>query len=245
MIHRSRSTIAAGLLLGLTAMVAVTGPSSCEDTDPACKVEPTGSIVTYVVSHPELMHYHATVRVLSVSSFDSTGMQTLVVRDTTTAAVDTLVYGAPPSTKVPPVPLRIGDLVTVTLDHVGGWPTVQGILITDGIGVLFAAASDDRPGGHVLKDGLPGFTLELLPPTCDSRPHNDCYDSIRNAPFRVTHGSDSVTVYHGESADIDPWVVHCFTAQAVEYNSNCADAGLIGLSYAVARRVPQVLPDAK
>ncbi len=243
MTHLLRRPWFAGLALGLGAMAAASGPSSCEDADPACGVEPTGSITTYVVAHPEIMHFQATVRVLSISGFDGSGMQTVVVRDTASAETDTLAYGAPPSTDAPPLPLRVGDVVTVTLDHVGGFPTAQGILVVDEVGLLFAAASEQRPGTTVLTGGVPGFTLTLLPATCESRPHNKCYDSIRNAPFHVVHGSDSVTVYQGESADLDPWVVHCFTAQAVDYNSNCADAGLIGISYAVARRVPQVLPD--
>jgi hypothetical protein len=238
-----RNPLFAVLLLGLGVLAATGGPSSCKDADPTCGVEPTGSITTYVVSHPEIMHFRATVRVLSISGFDGTGMQTVVVRDTASAEVDTLAYGAPPSTQAPPLPLRVGDLVTVTLDHIGGFPTAQGILVVDEVGVLFAAASEQRPGTTVLADGLPGFTLTLLPSTCESRPHNECYDSIRNAPLRVEHGPDTVTVFQGESADLDPWVVHCFTAQAVDYNSNCADAGLIGVSYAVARRVPQALPD--
>jgi len=245
MLRPHRSFVVAGLLAALAAVAAITGPSSCQDTDPSCRVKPTGSIFAYVLSRTDLMHYHATVRVLTVSSFDSTGTQRAVVRDTTGAEPDTLVYGAPPSAQAPPLPLQPGDLVDVTLDHVGGFPTVDGLLITDGIGLLFAAASDVGAGAHVLKDGLPGFTMAMLPPTCDSRPHNGCYDSIRNVPIHVTHGPDSVTLYQGESADLDPWVVHCFTSQVVDYNSNCLDAGLIALSYAIARRVPQVLPDAR
>ncbi len=228
--------LALGLSVGALVLALAPATSSCQDRDPACNREPAGSLTAYILPAPPAMHFAGTVRVLSVGAVGEDGMQRAVVRDTAAAGLDTLVYGAPAAAGVAPLPLSEGELVGLVVDYVGGFPSASGILITDGSGVRLAGASEQRPGMTVLTGGIPGWTVEMLPATCDSRLQNDCYDSVTNAPLRLASGGDSVTLYQGESADLGVWRARCLTSQVVSYNSRCTDAGLVGVSYVIARR---------
>ncbi len=230
------------VLTGASVLALGAGSTSCRDAEPECTREPTGSITAYMASDPEAMHYAATVRVESVSAFDEQGMQRLVVRDTSGAALDTLAYGAPPEAGAPSLPVQEGDVIDLVLDHVGGFPSASGILIRDDGGLRFLGVADQRPGQTVLKGGIPGWDLALGAGTCESRPHDECYDAVINAPLRVAHDADTLQVYHGESGKLGAWRVSCYTAQRVDYTSNCADAGLVGVSYTIDRAPEPAAP---
>src|SRR5262249_29454383 len=102
-------------------------------------------------------------------------------------------------------------------------------------GLLFAGASDQRLGDHVLKDGVPDFALELRPPDCPARPAGACYESITNRPLRVSHGGRPADLLPRQSGRVGPYRVTCLVAQAVVYRSGCADAGLPAVSYLIVR----------
>lgn len=153
-----------------------------------------------------------------------------VVRDTT-GAERHLTYRAPGG----PLPLREGSSYEFQVDYVGGAPPASGLLIRDGAGLLFAGASDQQLGSHVLKEGVPGFTLALLPPACSSRRSETCFDAITNVPLQVRAGDGAAELHNGESSRLGPFRVTCLTAQAVAYSGRCADAGLPAVSYVIVR----------
>ena len=153
-----------------------------------------------------------------------------VIRDAS-GAERRLTYRAPGG----PLPLREGASYEFQVDYVGGAPAASGLLIRDGAGLLFAGASDQRLGSHVLKEGVPPFTLALLPPACSSRRRDTCFDAITNVPLQVRSESVSVELHNGESARLGSYRVTCLTAQAVAYSGRCADAGLPAVSYIILR----------
>jgi hypothetical protein len=153
-----------------------------------------------------------------------------VIRDAN-GAERRLVYRAPGG----PLPLNEGASYEFQVDYVGGAPAVSGLLIHDGTGLLFAGASDQKIGAHVLKEGVPSFTIALLPPDCSSRGSDTCYDAITNVPLQVRAQGASVELHNGESGNLGSYRVTCLAAQAVAYNSRCADAGVPAVSYVIAR----------
>jgi hypothetical protein len=153
-----------------------------------------------------------------------------VIRDAT-GGERRLVYRAPGG----PLPLDEGRSYEFQVDYVGGAPAASGLLVRDAAGLVFAGASDQRLGSHVLKDGISPFTLAVLPPSCSSRRSDTCFDAITNVPLQVRTEGASVELHNGESARLGPYRVTCLTAQAVAYSSRCADAGLPAVSYVIAR----------
>jgi hypothetical protein len=142
-----------------------------------------------------------------------------------------LAYRAPGG----PLPVKEGDAYDFQVDYVGGAPAASGLLIRDRRGLVFAGATDQRLGDHVLKEGVPDFALELRPPACPSRPAGTCYESVTSRPLRLTHGGRPADLLQGQSARLGPFRVTCLTAQSVVYRSGCADAGLPAVSYLIAR----------
>lgn len=132
-------------------------------------------------------------------------------------------------------PIRKGARYTFRLDYWGGEPDALAIVIHDGDGLLYAAATDERPGAAVLRDGVPGFTISLLPAECDSRLQNTCYEAVRNVGLAVEHQGRRAVLFQGESAVLDRYRVDCLIAQKITYSSRCADAGLPGVSYVITR----------
>jgi hypothetical protein len=133
-----------------------------------------------------------------------------------------------------PLPFETGKTYNFQVDYVAGAPTLSGLLVRDGEGLLFAAVSDQRPGGRVLKEDF-GFKIELVATRCPSRQEDRCYESIRNGVLRVTRGGKSVDLVNGESATLSGFRVNCLVAQHVAYKKGCADAGLVALSYVIVR----------
>lgn len=144
----------------------------------------------------------------------------------------TVAFASPAG--LPPVPAN--TVCSLRLDFVGGEPDAVAIVIEDDDGLVYAAATDQRPGAAVLREGLPGWKVTLLPAGCDSRPGGPCYESIRNSGLAFEHEGQRVVLHHGESAEMGRFRVDCLIAQEVVYSPTCADAGLSGVSYAIARR---------
>jgi hypothetical protein len=161
---------------------------------------------------------------------DEFGMRRLVLRGAD-GRERRLAYAFPGGA----LPVRAGEAHEFQIDVVAGSPAASGVVISDTEGLLFAAASDQRPGLHVLAGGIPGFELELLPATCPERGREQCISSARNAPLRVARAGRSVTLLHGESAALDGYRVDVLAAQEIRYDPRCADAGVVALSYAITR----------
>lgn len=168
--------------------------------------------------------------VASIAPPDGGGFVTVALRD----EARNLRFHSP----LGPPPLRLGERYRLRVDYEPGYPPASALLVWDSEGLLYAAASDERPGATVLKDGVPGFALRLLPATCDSRPHDRCFEALRNAPLEAAFGGRSVTLHNGGVADLGAYRVTCLTAQAIAYSSRCQDAGRIALSYVIERRGP-------
>src|SRR5258706_4496208 len=133
------------------------------------------------------------------------------------------------------LPLAVGHVYDFEVDRVGGMPPASGLIVRDGDGVVFAGASDQGIGGHVLTGGVPGIGLELLAPTCPSRAAGECFESVFNRALKVTRGGESVELHQGESAQLGGYEVHCRIAQQVKYSARCADFAVHAVSYTIAR----------
>jgi hypothetical protein len=137
------------------------------------------------------------------------------------------------------LPIEIGQHYEFEVQHVGGWPSASSVFVWDRDGLLFVGVSDWDVGSNVAKSGIPGFEIEKVSSDCESRPHSRCYDELKNAVLKASARKESVVLFHGESARLGSYDVTCLTCQDVVYNSSCADAGLIGVSYTIVRRQPE------
>ena len=135
-------------------------------------------------------------------------------------------------------PLQPGAEYTIDLQHIGGSPPASALVVRDADGLVFAGATDQTLGAHVLAQGIPGFRLALLDPTCAGRPHDDCVEALFNLPLQVTIGGASATLYNGQSAELDGYSVRCRVAQSARYSGHCPDYALPGVSYTIARIPP-------
>ena len=55
----------------------------------------------------------------------------------------------------------------------------------------------------------------------------------------MRHAGGVIEGYHGDESTLGPYRVFVLTAQAVHYREGCADAGLVGVSYAIVRADPE------
>jgi len=101
--------------------------------------------------------------------------------------------------------------------------------------LVFAAASDYGAGSRVLKDGVPGFGLELVEAGCPNRTESACFESVRSQRLRVTHEGATKLLSPGETATMGGYEITCITAQEVVYSNKCADAALFTVSYSIRR----------
>jgi hypothetical protein len=223
--------------LAVLALLLISFPAarcSAERTAEGCRAAPRGTFRAFLEEGGEPLPPVVSVRfsaaVVSGLPEDEFGMRRLVLR-----GVDgrerRLAYAFPGGA----LPLREGATYEFQVDVVAGFPDASGVAIADAEGLLFAAASDQRPGLHALKGGLPRFELELLPATCPERAREECIASARNAPLQVARAGRSVTLLHGESAELDGYRVDVLAAQEVSYDPHCTDAGVVALSYAITR----------
>jgi len=97
------------------------------------------------------------------------------------------------------------------------------------------AASDDGPGQTVLRGGVEGFRIGFLPAWCPGRPADRCYEALTNRPLEFARGGETAVLMHGDMKTLGDYRIDCFVSQEVVYRKGCADAGLVGMSYRVAR----------
>jgi hypothetical protein len=224
MTHRfTRLLPLAGAVMAFTA-----GP--CEERSADCAAEPLGELVAFSASAqaPPLVEVDGTLTEYSPAG---DGYSRLVVQPVS-GPPDTLRVSVPDDL----LRLEIGQAYAFRVEHVGGRPPASGLVISDQEGLVFAGATDGTIGGHVLKDGLPGFEFELVDGGCESRDRSTCFDAIVNRRLDVRGGAnETVSLFNGDSGRIGTFQVTCLTAQHVDYSSQCADAGLPAVSWVVAR----------
>ena len=168
--------------------------------------------------------------VSATEAADEFGRQHFSVREAS-GLVHRLVFQAAGQ----PLPVEESQAYDFELDRVGGMPPVSGLIVKDGHGLVFAGASDQGIGAHVLGAGVSGFRLELLPSTCASRAQGDCFEAVFNRALQVSSAGESVKLYQGESARLSGYEVRCLIAQQVQYSARCADFALHAVSYTIAR----------
>jgi catechol 2,3-dioxygenase-like lactoylglutathione lyase family enzyme len=199
-----------------------------------CRAAPRGAFRAFLEETGELAPPVVSVRfraaVAAVRPEDDLGLRRLVLREAD-GHERRLAFALPSGA----LPVREGETYEFQVDVVAGAPGASGVVISDGEGLLFAAASDQRPGLRVLQAGLPGCEIELLPARCPERGREPCIASARNAPLRAARAGRAVTLLHGERAELDGYRVDVLAAQELRYDPACADAGTVALSYAITR----------
>ena len=224
------------LALG-SALAGLTSAAGCpKSTQPkagaeSCMSEPVGKVVAYLPEPEELGLYRFAGTFVSWTPAAGSTSGTVQVhgKDGRDRAITCDLVGLAP-------PLATGTEYTFQVEHAGRFPTTSALVVWDALGVRLIAVSDLTPGATVLSDGLAGWAAQLLPATCDSRPHDDCYTALRNRPLQIFHDGKSVTLMHGEQASLAGYQVRCLTAQEAQLSDRCADAGVIGVSYTIVRQ---------
>jgi hypothetical protein len=226
-------------IAGCASMIVLLSGAECHRgvASGGCAAEPVGSFHVFldtVELMPPVSSVRFTAMVLEKLDPDDLGLGRVRLADT--AGVQrTLAYALPGGE----LPLEVRARYDFQVDHAAGSPTASGLIVGDSRGLLFAAASDQQVGARVLKDGLPGFEIDIAAGGCASRAGDRCYESVRNQRLRVRRAGETVELYHGSDSTLGGYRVSALTAQAVRYREGCADAGLIAVSYAVARVDPE------
>ena len=136
---------------------------------------------------------------------------------------------------VPIAGVAAGGTYRFVVDYRPGFPDAAGILVYERDELFFAALTDQKPLQLVLREGVPGFDIALGETTCKSRENSRCHEAIVNLPVTFEHAGSRATVFQRETARLGDFDVRVLTAQSVKYSSRCADAGLPGVSFVIAR----------
>lgn len=166
----------------------------------------------------------------AIEAADEFGRWHILVREAS-GVEHRLAYQAPDQ----PPALETGHAYDFELDRAGGMPPASGLIVRDAEGLVFAAASDQGIGAHVLADGVPGVGLRMLPPTCPSRGAGNCFDAAFNRALEVSRAGERVELFQGERVSLGGYEVRCLIAQQVKYNTRCRDFALVAVSYTIAR----------
>ena len=231
------------LALAIPLSVAVFAAAGCNEpasprgavarktaaTEP-CAAEPLAPFDCAQDGGSDAGSVHFSGVVSATEAADEFGRQHFSVREAS-GLVHRLVFQAAGQ----PLPVEEGQAYDFELDRVGGMPPVSGLIVKDGHGLVFAGASDQGIGDHVLKAGVPGIEVELLPSTCASRARGDCFEAVFNRALQVSGAGENARLYQGESARLGGYEVRCLIAQQVQYSARCADFGLHAVSYTITR----------
>jgi hypothetical protein len=205
-------------------------PASTATGADACQAEPLAPFDCSIAGGMPGTSTRFSGQVTGIEPADEFGRLHYVVREAS-GAEHRLALKAPDQT----LPIVSGGTYDFELDRVGGTPTASGLIVRDEAGVLFAAASDQGIGDHVLADGAPGITLGLVALDCSSRPHDACVEGIFNRTLQVSIAGQEAALHNGESAVVGGYSVRCLIAQQVKYSARCRDFALFGVSYTIAR----------
>lgn len=173
---------------------------------------------------------HFSAQVVSIAAPDELGRWFYFLREAS-GMEHRLVVQAPD----PGLPVVTGQTYDFEVERVGGMPAASALLVRDPNGLLFAGASDQGVGDHVLRGGVPEVALQLLPSRCASRAQGDCFDAAFNRALEVSRGGEHVELFQGDRVSLGGYEVHCLIAQQVSYNARCRDFALVGASYTIAR----------
>lgn len=132
------------------------------------------------------------------------------------------------------LPVETGRTYAFRVEHVGGSPPASALVIRDADGLVFAGVSDQGIGDHVLRDGLPGFTLSLGAVTCPSRGAGECYRAAMNRTLDVAGAGAGLSLYSSDSGRIGAYLVRCLAAQRVDA-AGCPDFGMHDVSFTIER----------
>jgi len=168
--------------------------------------------------------------VAAIEAPDEFGRWHIGVREPS-GAEHRLAYQAPDQ----PPPVETGHAYDFEIDRAGGMPPASGLIVRDAEGLVFAGASDQGIGDHVLAGGIPGVGLRLLPPACASRGAGDCFEAAFNQALEVSRADERVELVQGERVTLGGYDVRCLIAQQVKYNTRCRDFAMVAVSYTVAR----------
>jgi hypothetical protein len=224
-VYRRSGRLAIAVLLLSAAVTA-----GCRDTsESGCRNEPLGAVSVWIenVEALEPIRFSGTLQAVEPAD-DGAERLTIIADD---GSEWNLVVRLPRMR----LPVAAGNRYEFDVQAREGWPSVFSLFTFDEEGLLFAGISDWDLGVNVGKEGVPGFDVKKIATECGNRPHGDCYDEMKNAVLRVEAGEESVTLYHGESSRLGDFEVICLTCQDVAYNDSCADAGVIGVSFVIAR----------
>lgn len=133
------------------------------------------------------------------------------------------------------LPLETGRPYRFHVEYVPGWPEAAALVVREGEEIVFASLNDQKPLQRVGREALPGWSFTMLDPGCPSRPPTRCHRSLVNVPVRIAACGGEAALMHGESAQLCGLTVRLLTAQVVEYDARCADAGLPGFALTIAR----------
>ena len=190
-----------------------------------CTAEPLQPVMAFVTSDRSL---DLRGRVVAIEPMQGiTGRRYTIEQESAPAAKLTV-------TGLDAIPgVRTGATYRFVVEYEMGEPGASALLVYEKERLIFASFSDQRPFASVLRDGVPGFTIEQLEPSCTSRGASDCYTSRINVPIRVSHGSKSVVLHHPDRARLGDYEVQVLTSERISYSPQCADAGLIGVSLTI------------
>ena len=199
-----------------------------------CGAEPSGSFQVFVADPGARSPVRLRGRIASSHGPDVNGFSSILVLDLEGSS-HRIAYTSP----VDPLPPPGGTEYEIEIEWIGGFPSTSALSIRDAAGLVFAAASDQTVGGHVLRQGLPGFSFALVDAGCPSRRSDRCYRALVNRALEVGFQGATVRLGHGSTGRLGPYRVSCLTAQRVEYDPACKDAGLHALSWSVVRTQEQ------
>jgi hypothetical protein len=210
-----------------TGALAVLAFVACASAEAPCKAEPEGKIVAFFAGGEPSREVVAQVAAIDAMPTGAGFGYRLRSRGSEIL----LTYRA--AAAIPGV--LEGNEYTFMVDYSPGYPDSSGIVVRKDDELIFAALTDQRPMQHVLKDGIPGFDIELQAAACPSRGRTSCHEALVNRSLRISHRGESAQLHHGEGARLGEFEVRLLTAQSVTYSKNCSDAGLAGVSLFISR----------
>lgn len=214
------------LFLALALTLSTCGGTQAID---ACRREPLGSTNAFFAGGSPQAELTATVA--AITPLPDLGGYRYDLQELS-GTVRKLTWIAPTAMEG----IEAGRRYRFVVDYAGGFPDSSGILVYDGETLYFAALTDQTLFAHVLKSGVPGFSMKLGEPSCGSRGSTKCHPTMVNLPLIVASGGTEKTLHHGETAVLGDYVVQPLTAQRVTYSPRCADAGVPGVSLIITRR---------
>ncbi|HEV8201283.1 MAG TPA: hypothetical protein VGS03_14800 [Candidatus Polarisedimenticolia bacterium] len=149
------------------------------------------------------------------------------------------------------LPVIAGRAYDLAVEMVMGEPSAGAIVLSDADGLVLAAASDTGLGENVLAAGPPGFTLRLVEAGCRGREVTKCFVERVNLALDVTHEDEAtherttVRLGHGQKARVGLYEVACQAAERVKYSPQCADAGVLAVSWTIRRVALRASPSGK